>query len=285
MKIPLSVVILARNEAKNIDRCVRSLRGCDEVVVVDDGSTDGTAEVAVRAGARVVQHSFEGFASQRNWAMDCAGLKHEWVLHLDADEVMTVELESELRRTLESTDEETAAFRMCRKTIFQGRWLRYSDGFPVWIMRLVRRGRAAFVDQGHGEVPLPPVHGHMGVIRSPFLHYAFSKGIADWISRHNRYSTREAGLEFSETAPSTHFRDIFGHPGMRRQFLRKVSRRLPCRAVLRFFYQYVCKLGFLDGRPGFTFCVLMATYEYWIVLKRNELELEFLDKREASDSH
>jgi glycosyltransferase involved in cell wall biosynthesis len=189
---PLSVVILARNEAINIERCVAAVQWCNDIVVVDDGSTDGTAELASSCGARVVQHSFVNFAEQRNWAMDHAGLKHEWVLHLDADEVITDSLRLDLISRLTSPPDNVAAYRMCRKTMFQGRWMKYSDGFPVWIMRLVRRSKAKFEDCGHGEVAVPPVDGQLGTIREPFLHFAFSKGLEDWIKRHNRYSTREA---------------------------------------------------------------------------------------------
>jgi glycosyltransferase involved in cell wall biosynthesis len=268
---PLSVVILARNEAPNIERCVRSAAWCDQVVVVDDDSTDGTAELARACGAHVVQHGFLSFAAQRNWALEHAGLRHEWVLMLDADEVLTDGLRDELMRTLPSAGS-MVAYRMCRKTIFMGRWLKYSDGFPVWIMRLVRRGKATFQDSGHGEVPVPDVEGEVGTIREPFLHYPFSKGIGDWIDRHNRYASREAKLEFADRALGR-WRDLFARDrAQRRRALRQLSRRLPGRPVLRFGYQYFAKLGCLDGRAGLVFSLLMAWYEGLIVLKRRELE-------------
>lgn len=271
MKAPLSVVILARNEAINIEACVRALNWCDDVVVIDDASTDGTDGLAIAAGARVVQHPFRSFADQRNWAMEQAGLRHEWVLHLDADEVVTESLQRRIEETLSATAVESVAFRMCRKTIFQGTWLKYSDGFPVWIMRLVRRGKACFVDCGHGELAVPPVEGSMGTISEPFLHFAFSRGLEDWIARHNRYSTREALLEY-ESLQQLKWGDLVSSDhAFRRTALRALSRRLPVRPLLRFLYQYILKRGFLDGSAGYTFCRLMAMYEGWIVLKRKEL--------------
>jgi glycosyltransferase involved in cell wall biosynthesis len=272
MRFPLSVVILARNEAINIERCVRAVQWCDDVVVVDDESTDATVDLATAAGARVVQHHFTSFADQRNWALLHADLKHEWVLHLDADEVVTEDLRKELELTLPEAGADAAAFRMCRKAMFQGRWLKYSDGFPVWIMRLVRKGRAQFEDCGHGEVAVPVVAGHMGTIREPFLHFSFSKGIEDWISRHNRYSSREALLEYQERAAFRWVGLWSADKSIRRLCLRELSRRLPFRPLLRFLYQYVLKMGFLDGKPGLDFCRMMAVYEGWIVLKRRELE-------------
>jgi glycosyltransferase involved in cell wall biosynthesis len=272
MKAPLSVVILARNEAINIEACVRAVNWCEDVVVIDDASTDGTDRLAIAAGARVVQHPFRSFADQRNWAMEQADLRHEWVLHLDADEVVTESLQRLIEETLSATAADTVAFRMCRKTIFQGTWLKFSDGFPVWIMRLVRRGKACFVDCGHGELAVPPVEGTMGTITEPFLHFSFSKGLEDWIARHNRYTTREALLEHQSLQQVKWGELLSSDRAIRRTALRTLSRRLPLRPLLRFLYQYVLKRGFLDGSAGFTFCRLMATYEGWIVLKRKELE-------------
>ncbi len=156
--------------------------------------------------------------------------------------------------------------------MFQGRWLKYSDGFPVWIMRLVRKGRAQFEKYGHGEVAVPPVSGSLGTIREPFLHFAFSRGIEDWIFRHNRYSTREAIFEF-ESFQRINWSELFSaDKARRRSALRTLSRRLPLRPQTRFCYQYFLKLGVLDGRVGLVFCRLMAMYEGWIVLKRREME-------------
>lgn len=270
-RLPLSVVILAKNEQQNIERCVQALSWADEIVVVDDGSTDRTVELAVAAGARVVSNPFESFARQRNWAMSQAALKNDWVLHLDADEVATPELQAALGRAIEAAAPDTVAFRMCRKTMLLDKWLKYSDGFPVWIMRLVRNGRVQFLDQGHGEVAVPDVDGVMGTIREPFLHYAFSKGLADWIERHNRYSTREAQLELDQYS-GLKWKNFFSSDrAVRRSALRSLSRRLPFRPLFRFLYQYILKRGFLDGRAGWTFSRMMAMYEGWIVMKRNEL--------------
>ncbi len=258
----------------NIDRCVRSVAWSDDIVVVDDGSTDNTTTLAEEAGARVVSHSFTSFADQRNWALRHGRLKHAWALHLDADEAGTAELEQALRRLFTgSLDSPYLAFRMCRKTMFMGRWLKYSDGFPVWIMRLTKVGDAWFQDRGHGEVAVPTVNGKIGTISEPFLHFPFSKGIEDWLTRHNRYSTREAELELV-SQPTFSWRGLVRRDrAIRRQQLRDLARRAPFRPTLRFLYQYVVKLGVLDGYPGFVFSRLMGMYEWMIVLKKRELQL------------
>lgn len=271
-RFPLSVVVLTKDEASNIERCLRSVAWCDDVVVVDDHSTDRTAELATACGARVLRNRFQSFARQRNWALEHADLRHDWVLMLDADEVVTDGLRDELSRTLPAAPDQVVAYRLCRKTMFLGRWLKHSDGFPVWIMRLVRRGQAAFQDSGHGEVPVPVVPGEVGTIGEPFLHYPFSRGIGDWVDRHNRYASREAELELAEQT-RWRFRDVLsGDRAVRRRTLRRISRTLPGRPFLRFGYQYLWKMGFLEGRAGLAFSLLMAWYEGLIVLKREEIE-------------
>lgn len=268
-KLPLSVVVIAKNEQDNIRRCIESVSWAAEVVVVDDHSTDETVPRAQVLGARVITHKFESFARQRNWALEHAGLQYDWVLMLDADEAGTSELADALARTLPNTSASVAAFRMCRKTMFLGQWLKRSDGFPVWIMRLVRRGRAKFEDSGHGEVPVPRVDGEMGTIAKPFLHYPFSKGLTDWVHRHVRYAENEARLELAGHTSGGNLIASAAHE--RRRGLRALSRRLPARPLLRFIYQYFWKGGFLEGQAGFAFSLLMACYEALIIVKRIEL--------------
>lgn len=273
VQFPITAVILAKNEAAGIDRCLRALTWCDEVVVVDDNSTDATAELAERLGARVVTHQFESFARQRNWALEHAGIRNDWVLMLDVDEVVTVDLKQEIERLVPTAGTGVVGFKMCRKTMFLGKWLRYSDGFPVWIVRLVRRGHFQFEDSGHGEVPVPKVNGQLGTLAVPFLHYPFDKGLGHWIERHNRYSAREAEQELREAGGAAWSWLWSSDRAQRRLALRAISRRLPCRAVCRFVYQFIFKGGFLDGQAGLTFSWLMSVYEGLIVLKRRELEL------------
>lgn len=273
-RVPVSVVILAKNEESNIARCLQSLAWSDDVIVIDDGSTDSTVEVAQRIGAKVVEHKFESFAKQRNWALQSVEFRHDWVLMLDADETATPELVIAIQDAIRDANEEVVAFRLCRKTMLMGKWLKYSDGFPVWIMRLTRLGKAAYQDSGHGEVPVPEVDGAIGTIREPFVHYPFSKGLSDWVTRHNRYSSREAELELHQEADTNSRQILSRDAANRRRALRAFSRRLPLRPVLRFFYQYVWKWGFLDGRAGLAFSFLMAVYEGLIVLKRWEFSLQ-----------
>ena len=270
---PLSVVVIAKNEAINIQRCLQSVAWCDERVVIDDHSQDATRDLARNCGARVVERKFDTFAGQRNWALEHADLKHEWVLMLDADEEVPASLKEEIERKLLEAAEEVVALRICRKTMLFERWLKYSDGFPVWIMRFVRRGKAWFADSGHGEVPIPEVDGKLQTLTTPIVHRPFSKGLGEWIERHNRYSTREARMEAQEKLAWRWGHVVSFDRAKRRSALRNLGRTLPCRGMLRFGYQYVWKRGFMDGRAGLTFSLLMGIYETFIAMKRRELEI------------
>lgn len=268
--VPVSVVVLTKNEESNIQRCVNALNWADEVVIVDDGSTDKTVRAATDSGARVVEHRFESFARQRNWALEHAGLRNQWVLMLDADEVSTDKFSAEILSAVQSAGDEIVAFRTCRKTMLDDVWLKHSDGFPVWIMRLVRLGHVDFQDSGHGEIPVPDVNGTMGTIRSPFIHYAFSRGMDDWWMRHMRYAAREASRERAHQNGASVFSVFSLDASARRRGLRSISRKIPARGTLRFIYQYIFRCGFLDGSAGLRFCRMMACYESMISIRKAE---------------
>jgi len=261
-KIPLSAVILCRNEAVNLERCIQALRGVAEIVVLDDGSTDGSRDLAQSLGVRVVEHRFVSFADQRNWAMEHAGLAHDWVLHLDADEVMTPAALHELAAVLPSMQADQVGW-MARKVMLGERWLRFSADYPVYVARLIHRRGPRFIMQGHGEIIDAPSASAL-YLREPMLHYAWSKGWQDWRERHWRYAAAEAERLRQEGA-SVALRDLFGrHRGRRRRVLRMLSFHVPFRPAFRFLYAGLLRGGLLDGRAGLRFCLAMAHYERMI---------------------
>ena len=270
-KINVSAVVIARNEADNLPGCLNSLNFSDDVLVVDDCSEDSTADIAMRSGARVVSHAMKNFADQRNWAMENGELKYDWVMHLDADEVLPSELINEMADRVKTADGDLAGFFLARKTMLGNRWLRYSATYPAWVLRLVHKNRVKFVQVGHGE-KLGSAKGRMEYLKNPFLHYNFSKGWTDWFDRHNRYSSSEAKNLIQQTSELGFFSLFSSDPDIRRRALRVVSYRLPFRPWLRFFYVYFLRLGFLDGKPGLTYTVLQAIYEYMICLKVKEMK-------------
>ena len=260
--VPISAVVLSHNEAANLPRCLRALRDCAEIVVVDDGSTDDSRRVAGECGARVVEHPFDSFADQRNWAMASAGLRNDWALHLDADEVMTPAALEEIRRRLPTLSSGSAGF-LARKVMLGQKWLRFSADYPVFVPRLIHRQGPRYAMRGHGETLASPPPAVV-YFTEPLLHYNFSKGWAEWRARHLRYAAAEAARIRSGVA-AVSGRALFAKDrSIRRAALRTLSYRLPGRPALRFLYAYLLKLGFLDGREGWIFCRAMASYERMI---------------------
>ena len=257
--IPVSVVVLCRNEAANLPRCLAAARACAETVLVDDGSDDGSPAVAAAAGARVVAHPMESFAAQRNWAMAEAGLRCDWALHLDADEALTPAALAEIRARLSALTPDRVGF-IARRVMLDGRWLRRSADYPVFVARLVHRAGPRFVMRGHGEtVEAPPETAVY--FQEPMLHFPFSRGWDDWRARHRRYAAAEAA-RLAAGGSRAPWRDALSpDPARRRRAWRALSYRLPGRPLLRFLYGYFVRAGFLDGRPGFRFCRAMAWYE------------------------
>lgn len=264
----ISILILTLNEEVNIADCLSSVEWADDVLVLDSGSEDRTVEIAKDKGARVMHRPFDNFATQRNYGLQEGNLQHDWVLHLDADERVPQKLRHELQREVRSDGQD--AYRVPSKLIFQGRWLKHAGMYPTYQIRFGRRDALTFTQVGHGQRGDLSVE-QVGTLDEPLLHHAFSKGITDWVERHNRYSTDEAQHALESKADSVDWNVLVsGDPQARRRALKDLSYRLPFRSLLRFLYVYVWEMGFLDGRPGFDYAVLLSFYEYLIDLKRRE---------------
>lgn len=254
-----SVLILTLNEEKTLPSCLASLRGCDDVVVLDSGSTDRTAAIAAAAGARVVVHPFENFAQQRNFAHEAIEFRHPWVLHLDADEQLTEELRSECaaHTASEPVDGCYAAPRM----LWEGRWIPHSTDYPAWQARFVKARGFTFVQAGHGQREAPQMR--MDWLRANYLHNLSADGASGWLAKHRRYARQEAEAFLAgRGGAGLRLKALLVGPGLaRRRALKHLSFCLPGRPALRFLYQYVLRGGFRDGGPGYRYCRLLARYE------------------------
>ena len=260
-----SVVILTLDEQINIEACIRSLDGIDDIHVLDSGSSDQTCEIARRMGASVSVNPFESFGSQRNWAIDNMPMKHDWVLHLDADERMTPELLAEIRSLVSGAPAE-AGFYVPNKLMFMGRWLKRAGGYPSYQVRLFHRGRLRFTDYGHGQ--REQTDGELGYLEQPYLHDAFSKGLDDWIAKHNGYSSKESIQALEEKRAGLRFSDFFSRDGIvRRRALKRLAYRLPARASIRWWVIILLQGGFLEGRPARTYASLVVMYERMTSIK------------------
>jgi glycosyltransferase involved in cell wall biosynthesis len=268
--IPVSVIVLTHNEELNIAACLATLDRFDEVIVVDSGSTDRTLEILREQapGVRVLKNAFEDFGQQRNWALDHADTRNEWVLFLDADERSTKPFAEAVAAAV-ADPRGHDGFYLCYRNLFLGRWIKRSTMYPSWQLRLLRLGKVRYRKEGHGQREV--MTGSAGYIRVPFDHEAFSKGIADWIARHNAYSTNEVELiRRLETEPLRPWQLASFDPVRRRRAQKRLAARLPFRPLARFLHAYVLRGGFLDGRPGLLYCLLRRAHEVHIVAKLAE---------------
>ncbi len=223
-RAPLSAVLITRNAAALLDTCLESVAFADEIVVVDAASSDATAQIAARRGARVVQREWLGFGRQKQFAVEQA--KNDWVLCLDADERVSAELAASIRAALASPV--APVYRMPRRNRFLGRWLAHGEGYPDWSPRLFNRLNARWSDDLVHEKVLYAVTP--GTLRGDLLHDS-GDDLAAYLERQNRYTTLAArqAYELGRSASVFH---LLASP------------------VVRFFKFYILRLGFLDGVAG-----------------------------------
>ena len=278
-KIPVSVLIPIRNEAANLSRCLASVAWAGEVLVVDSQSTDGSIALATAAGAHVVQFYFNGtWPKKKNWALANLPFRHDWVLVLDADEVMPPGAAAEIGALLAADGAGCAGFWINRRFMFMGAWLRHAY-YPNWNLRLFQHRLGRYEQLVHGATHSGDnevhehilVAGQVGRLECAMDHYAFPS-IEVFIEKHNRYSNWEARLEI-EAGLQPAGRPLQSSTVDLRRRLKRWSRRLPFRPTLRFLYVFLVQRGFLDGARGYYFARLHALYEFMSVAKVAELRL------------
>ena len=256
-------VVLCLNEAKNLPRAINSLAWCEEVIVVDSGSDDGSRAIAASLGARVLVHRQQGsflITDQRNWVLEHGEIESDWILFLDADEKIGDNCRNHIQHTINRPEAEEA-YELTPRYWFLGRWLKYTQGYPNWHPRLLRRGKTKF--QG-GVWESFVVGERIGKIKTPYEHYGFSKGIDDWIKRHSRYADWEA--EKINAVLSGQGPRALGTSRWR--LLRLIMAYLwPLRPLLRFIQKYILQGGFLEGWQGLVFSLLMAVYDLITIIK------------------
>jgi len=276
----ISVLILTKNEEQDLPGCLRSVAWSDDIHVFDSFSSDRTVEIARAAGAHVSQRVFDGYASQRNAALQTLPFRHEWLLLLDADERPTPELVEEMRRAVEASGPRVNAYRIPIAYFFvDGSRLRHAQTTRLFL-RLVRPGRVRY-EREINEVL--KVEGETGDLKNEIDHFPFSRGLNHWVEKHNLYSTMEAELiasgKFLENASLK--TALFGRTFHERRVARKaLFYRMPGRPLLKWVYMMFVQGAILDGRAGMRYANLLTLYEYLIVLKTRELERMRIAARE-----
>jgi glycosyltransferase involved in cell wall biosynthesis len=266
----ISVLILTLNEEINLPGCLESVKWCDDIVVFDSYSTDRTPEIAGSAGVRFVQREFDDYATQRNFGLNEIEYKHPWVLMIDADERPTPELKREIQKAMKSGDEKITLYRVRRKDMFMGKWLRRSSGYPTWFGRFFRIGKVRVEREINEEYH---TDGKIGHLHEHLIHHPFNKGVAYWFERHNRYSSMESKAYIQEIRKPLELKKVFSSdPTIRRKTLKQIAYHMPGRPFTVFIYLYLIRLGLTDGKPGLTYCIFRSIYEYMIDVKVKELK-------------
>ena len=281
--LPVSVIVPVRNEARNLPRCLESLAGVGEIYVIDSQSTDDTVSIAQSRGAKVVQfHYAGGWPKKRQWAMDTLPFAYDWILLLDADEVLTPELVEEIRCVVQNPGVNGYFIRL--QMYFLGRVLRRCDA-SFWKLSLFRKGRGHFEcrlkDQDASMADME-IHEHVVVdgptaeLRNALVHHNVDS-LSRYILKHNEYSNWEARVLLKaegdpEDDSEEMSADLFGTQAQRRRWLKRHLYRLPGSPVLLFLYRYVFRLGFLDGVSGLIYCTFQAVQMFHSKAKIYELE-------------
>jgi glycosyltransferase involved in cell wall biosynthesis len=278
--LPLSVIIPVRNEAHNLRRCLESLKSVGEVYVIDSNSTDDTAVIAQSHGAKVVQfHYAGGWPKKRQWAMDTLPLAYDWILLLDADEVLTSELADEIQKAIQ--DPHTNGYFIALQMYFLGRRLRHSAA-SFWKLSLFRKGLGRFecrLEDQDASMADMEVHEHVvitGAARKliqPLIHHNV-ESLSRYIQKHNEYSNWEARVWLDGNRSQEDIQpSLWGTQAQRRRWLRRHFFGLPGSPLLFFFYKYVLSLGFLDGVPGLIYCAMQGIQFFHIKAKIYELRI------------
>ena len=274
----LVAVILTFNEEQHLPRCIASLAGvASEIVIADCFSTDATLDISRANGARIIQKNWVNHATQFNWALTQLAADTDWVLRIDADEVLTPALITEIKTGLSGIAMDVDGVYCSRRMTFQGRLIRHGGIFPVRVLRLFRYGRGQcenrWMDE-HIKVTGPTVDFKGELIDDNL------NSLTWWTDKHNKYASREVvdllNLEFG-FMPHDSVAKLRGgsQAGLKRWLKERVYARLPggFRAFAYFFYRYVIRLGFLDGQAGSAFHFLQGFwYRYLVDAKMAEVK-------------
>lgn len=259
-----SIIILTKNEGDIIDICLKNIPEGIDCFVLDSGSTDNTKEKCLKCGVSFYEHKLHPFihAEQRSWALKNLPIKTEWILFLDADEVIPLELHQEILSRIQ--DSRYVAYRLAPKYMFWGKWLKRTQGYPEWHDRLLKRGEV-WITGGVWESF--DSWDKVGYIDIPYIHNANIKGFDAWLEKNNWYTTWDA-------------QEIFQYLVEKKPFETKKKVKLRILAAkhwkllpwARFFYKYVFHLGFLEGWRAFYYCMLWFISDYMTVIKIIELQ-------------
>jgi glycosyltransferase involved in cell wall biosynthesis len=276
----IAIIILTYNEAKHLPRALNHVSEfAKEIFVIDSFSTDGTADLARARGATVLQRPFKNYADQFAWALANAQITSDWVMRLDADEIVEADLANEIVDELPRLPLDVTGVTLNRKTIFQDRFIRHGGRYPLMLLRIWRRGKAQIEDRWMDE-HMYLTEGHSVIFRGGFADHSLID-LTGFTDKHNRYASREAldvlnqRLHLFERPTELTDESTARQAKIKRFLKEKIYNRIPYQmaATAYFLYRYVFQLGFLDGKQGFTYHILQGFwYRFLVGAKLRELE-------------
>lgn len=281
----LAVIILTLNEELHIARALAAVSPvAQEVFVIDSGSQDKTTEIARAMGAKVLVHGFINYAKQFQWALDNAPITSEWIMRLDADEIVEPDLANALETRLPSLNSEVTGIRLKRKHIFMDRWIRHGGRYPLVLLRIWRRGKAKIEDRWMDEHMIL-TEGRAITLDGGFANHNLND-LTFFTTRHNWYATREAvdalSRKYKIRANDNFLTSDAGsaQAAIRRRIKETIYNRIPfwLSSTGYFFYRYVLLGGFLDGREGIIYHFLQA-YWYRFLVGAKSFEYERVIRR------
>lgn len=256
----VSVIIIALNQEDNIVPCLQTARWADDIIIVDSGSQDRTLELARDFTDRIYTIDWPGFGAAKNYALDQA--RKEWVFSLDTDERVSEALRNEIISVVQG-DGRFAGYRVPRKNYFGGRWIKRLGWYPDYTLRLFRREQGRFRERAvHEEVI---VNGPVGVLQTSLDHYSYDS-VSDYIARQDRYA-RLAAQEMLQEGRRPQAGELFWRP------------------LSHFLKLYVLRLGFLEGRLGYTLALLSSLYNFLKYYYLRELPQEAHDVHRPHRPH
>lgn len=264
--VPVSVVILTRDEAMNVPRVLTSTAWAAQRIVLDSGSTDDTAKLAAEYGATVVHRAWDGYAQQREAALHLGEVQHDWVYFVDADEWVSAQLAQEIATAL--TETTYVAFRQRRRFVFLGAWIQHSGWYEgSWMLRLMDRRAATFsVGSSYGE--RASVTGPVGTLTHDLVDHDL-KGLDRWLAKHVAYARLEAEQRAATPGLRHRLADAWllrnDRPLARSLAKEVVWTYVPLKPLMLFLYMYVLRAGYRDGQVGLQFAVLRGWwFEYTV---------------------
>ena len=268
MKLNITAIILTYNEALNIRDCLKSAQEvASQIIIVDSGSTDETITIAKEFDCEIISHPFENYSQQRNWALNNSKINNEWVLNLDADHRLTLELQKELRLVFSNNIASSVnGFLTSRKTIFMGKWIRYGGHYPTYHAILFRKNKGFCEIKNYDQHF--KVEGNMVKLKEDVID-VITDSLFNFTNRHNKWSDFEAHYQISKTSDNNSLikSDLTGTPIQKRRYLKSIYEKFPLfvRPFLYFIIRYFLRLGFLDGTKGLIFHFLQGFWFRFLV--------------------